>query len=105
MRFLVLVPLLAYAVIDVFGAWAVIRRKPRIAASFMLAAVILTVAGVALGYAFGAAFWLALLGVTLSSFASWLYARIVIGRVVVRHHLLRAVLGAALVALVALVLS
>ena len=102
--FLVLVPLLAYAVIDAFGAWAVIRRKPRIAGGFMLAAAVLTVAAVALGYAFGAAAWLALVGVALSSLMSWLNARIVLGRVVARHHLLRAVLGAALVVLVFLVL-
>lgn len=105
MRFLVLLPILAYAVIDVFGAWAVIRRKPRIAASFMLAAAVLTVAAVALAYAFGAGVWLTLIGVALSSFASWQNARTVIGRVVVRHHLLRALLGAALVVLVVLVLS
>lgn len=105
MQFLVVVPILAYAVIDAFGAWAVIRRKPRIAALFMLAAVILTVAGVALGYTFAAGFWLSLIGVALSSYASWLNARIVIGRVVWRHHLLRAGLGTVLVVLVALVLN
>lgn len=104
MRFLVLVPLLAYAVIDAFGAWAVIRRKPRVAGGFMLAAAVLTVSAVALGYAFGAAAWLALIGTALSSLMSWLNARIVLGRVVLRHHLLRAALGAALVALVFLAL-
>jgi hypothetical protein len=103
-RFLVLVPLLAYAVIDAFGAWAVIRRKPRIAGAFMVAAAVLTVAAVALGYGFGAAVWLTLAGVLLSSFASWLNALVVHGRVVIWHHLVRALLGGALLALVFLVL-
>lgn len=104
MRFLVLLAVLAYAVIDVFGAWAVIRRKPRIAAVFMLAATVLTVAGVALGFDLDAALGLAFAGVLLSSLSSWLNARIVLGRVVWRHHLLRSLLGGALVVLVALVL-
>ncbi len=86
---------LLYAVVNAFGAWAVSRRKPWLAALFILAASLLTVAAVALGYTLPLARVLLALGLVLASVTSWLNARIVLGRVVWRHHLIRA--GVALV--------
>ncbi len=95
---------LAYVVVNTFGAWAVIRRKPWIAGLFMLAAAVLTVAAVALGYALGASLWLVLTGALLASLASLLNARIVLGRVVAWRHLIRAAVGVVVVVLAWLVL-
>lgn len=99
LRFVVVLLALAYAVVNAFGAWAVVRRKPWVAGLFMLAAAVLTVAAVAVGYALWGARYGLLLGVVLASLASFFNARIVIGRVVPRFHALRALLGLLLVVL------
>jgi hypothetical protein len=82
---------LIYAVINAFGAWAVIRRKPLVASSFMLAASLLIIAAVALVYKLPLALWLLGFGLMLASIASLMNAWIVLGRIVWRFHLIRAV--------------
>lgn len=93
---LVVVFVLVYAVVNAFGAWAVIRRKPWVAGLFMLAATLLTVAAVAIAYVLPLARWLLLAGLTLASLSSFLNARIVLGRVVWRYHLIRGAVALAL---------
>lgn len=93
---LVVVLVLVYAVVNAFGAWAVIRRKPWVAGLFMLAATLLTVAAVAIAYVLPLARWLLLAGLTLASLSSFLNARIVLGRVVWRYHLIRGAVALAL---------
>ncbi|UCH26903.1 MAG: hypothetical protein JSV66_04455 [Trueperaceae bacterium] len=82
---------LIYAVVNAFGAWAVIRRKPLVASLFMLAASCLIVAAVALVYKLPFALWLLGSGLMMASIASLMNAWIVLGRVVWRFHLIRAV--------------
>lgn len=93
---LVVVFVLVYAVVNAFGAWAVIRRKPWVAGLFMLAATLLTVAAVAIAYVLPLARWLLLAGLALASLSSFLNARIVLGRVVWRYHLIRGAVALAL---------
>ena len=87
---------LAYAFINGFGAWMVVRRKPWVAALFMLAASVLVVAFSS--FVFDVPYSRVLLGsgLALASLASYLNASIVLGRVVWRHHLLRAVAALAI---------
>lgn len=86
----------AYAFVDVFGAWTVVRRRPRLSFLFMTAAAILTVGGVAAAYRVPECWALLAGGAAASSLASYLNARFVLGRVVPRNHLVRAAVGAAL---------
>ncbi len=95
---------LGFVVVNAFGAWAVSRRKPRLSRQFLLAAVVLVVAAVALGYRLRFASWILVAGLALAWFASYLNARLVLGRVVPWHHALRAVSMAAMVALAVLAL-
>jgi len=85
--------------VNVFGAWAVSRRRPVVARLFMLAAAVLTVAGVAYAFKFAGAWWILLTGSALTVVASFLNARLVIGTVKWPNHLLRV---AAMVGLVLL---
>lgn len=87
----------AYSVVNTFGAWTAVRRRPRLAALFMLAASLLVVGGVAAAYHLVEAVWLLAAGAALASLASWLHARWILGRVVPAFHALRAGAGAALV--------
>jgi hypothetical protein len=88
-----------YAAVNAFGAWAVVRRRSRVAAAFLLAAALLTVGAVALAFdAPSAAVWVPA-GALLASLASWWNARIVLRRMVPRRHLVRAVAGACVAAL------
>lgn len=96
---LVVVSSLAYAVVNAVGAWAVVRRKRWVAMLFLLAAAVLTVAGVVVAYRLPEGAWLVLAGGLLASVASYANARVVIGRVVPRFHLARLAAGLALVAL------
>lgn len=98
MNFVVAVFLFGYAVVNAFGAWAVVRRKSWVAALFMLAAAVLTVAAVALAYEVPGSLWLVVIGVVLASIMSFVNAAVMIGRVLWRAHALRAIAGAALVA-------
>lgn len=90
---------LGLVVVNTFGAWAVSRRKPSVARLFLVAAMVLTVALVAYGFADPIAWWVLLAGTTLGFLASFLNARLVIGKVVWPYHLLRAAVLAALLAL------
>lgn len=89
----------AYAVVNAVGAWAVVRRKPWVAGLFMVTAAILTVAGVVVAYALREGAWLTAVGALLASGVSLANAKVVLGRVVPRFHLLRLGAGLALVAL------
>jgi hypothetical protein len=79
-----------YAFVNAFGAWLVVRRKPRLAFVFMVAAALLMVAAAALVTVIGYARVLLLSGLVLASVASYLNASVVIGRVVWRNHAIRA---------------
>ena len=94
----------AYAVINAFGAWAVLRRRQAVALGFMAAAVVLTVAAVATGFGHASAFVLTLIGAVGASLTSWINARTVLGRVVAWRHVLRASYGVIVVLLVGLAL-
>jgi hypothetical protein len=82
---------MGFSVVNVFGAWTVIRRKPWIAGLFMLAACILAVAAAALISAIPYARILALLGLMLAWLTSLFNAMIVLGRVTPRNHVLRGI--------------
>ena len=85
-----------YAVVNAVGAWMVARRKPWVAALFMLAAAVLVVASAALLFDFAYARVLLASGLSLASVASFINAHIVLGNVVWRFHLLRAGVGVAI---------
>ena len=87
---------LIYAVVNAFGAWMVVRRKPWVAALFMLAAAVLVIASAALVFDFAYARVLLGGGLILASVASFINAHIVLGNVVWRFHLLRAAVGVAI---------
>lgn len=104
MRLLVCLLALALGAVNVFGAWAVSRRRAVVARLFMLAAAVLTVAGVAYAFSFAGAWWILLTGAVLTVVASFLNARLVLGRVTWPNHLARVAGVAALVILGRLVL-
>jgi hypothetical protein len=93
LRYLAALLLVVYAFVNVLGAWAVIRRKALLAWLFMLAAALLLVSAITLVTAppFSASFLL--LGLVSASLASYLNARLVIGRVYWRNHLIRALVA------------
>lgn len=93
MNFVVAVLVSGYAVVNAFGAWAVVRRKSWVAAFFMAAAAVLTVGAVALAYGLPESLWLVVAGVVLASAMSFVNAVVMIGRVLWRAHALRAVAG------------
>ncbi len=99
-----MVVVLGVVAVNAFGAWAVSRRKPRVSRLFLLSAVVLVVAAVALGYGLHFASWILAAGLGLTWLASYLNARWVLGRVVWRFHALRALAMAALLALAVIVL-
>ena len=94
---------LGYAVVNAFGAWTVVRRRSSIGAAFFVAAVLLTVGGVAVAYVLPAAVPLVAAGALAASLTSWWNARVLMRRVVPWRHLLRAAGGfvAVLLALLA----
>lgn len=96
MRALVVILSTLYALMNAFGAWMVIRRKPWVAALFLLAAGVLAVAAAA--FISPVPFNRPLLasGLVLASVASLLNAILVIGKVFPRNHIIRAVLAALL---------
>jgi hypothetical protein len=83
----------AYALVNAFGAWLVSRRKPWIAGLFMLAAVMLVVAAAAFISSIPYTRVILASGLVLASVASYLNAEVVIGRVVWRNHLIRALVA------------
>jgi hypothetical protein len=79
-----------YGLINVFGAWMVIRRKPWVAGLFMVAASLLVIAFAALVFALPYARVLAGAGLIMASVASLLNAYVIIGRVLWSSHAVRA---------------
>ncbi|MEX2502840.1 MAG: hypothetical protein WD336_10735 [Trueperaceae bacterium] len=96
MAWVVAVLSFVYAVTNTFGAWTVVRRRPRLAATFMLAAASLTVGGVGVMYGLMESTWIVAAGAVLGSAASYGNARIVLHRTVLPNHLGRAAIGALL---------
>ena len=84
---------LAYALVNAFGAWLVSRRKGWLAGLFMLSAVILVIAAAAFVSNIPYTRVILAVGLIAASASSYLNAEIVIGRVVWRNHLLRALAG------------
>lgn len=99
MHVLVAVLGLVTAAVNVFGAWAVSRRRPLVSRLFMLAASVTTVAAVAYAFLFTGAFWILLSGAALTFVSSFLNARLVLGEVRWQNHLARALVLAGLVVL------
>lgn len=91
-----------YALVNAFGAWAVLNRRRAVALWFMAAAVTLTIAAVAVAFGRPVALPLTLVGALTASVTSLVNARLMLGRVVPLRHVLRAGYGAVLVVLVAL---
>jgi len=87
---------LIYAFINGFGAWMVVRRKPWVAAWFMVAASVLIIAAASLIYTFDYTRVLLGAGLFLASAASFINAHIVLGNVVWRFHVIRAFVGIAI---------
>jgi len=87
------------AAVNVFGAWAVARRRAFVARLFLLAAAVLVVAAVAYSFRFTGSFWILLAGTLTAYLASFLNARVVIGVVQWHSHLARAVVFACFLAL------
>lgn len=88
-----------YAVVNAFGAWLVSRRKPWVAALFMLAAAVLTIAAAAFVSNIPYTRVILALGLVLASLTSLLNAQVVIGKIVWRNHLVRALAALAVYAL------
>lgn len=79
-----------YAVVNAFGAWLVSRRKPWVAGLFMLSAVILVIAAAAFVSSIPYTRVILVAGLILASVSSYVNAEVVIGKVVWRNHLIRA---------------
>lgn len=99
MHVVVTVMTVVLAAVNIFGAWAVARRRGFVARLFLLAAAVLVVAAVAYAYRFTGGFWILLTGTLLAYLASFLNARVVIGTVEWPNHTIRAVIFAGFVAL------
>lgn len=87
------------AAVNVFGSWAVSRRRRLVSWTFLLAAAVLTVTAVAYAYGIPEARLLLTVGAGLTFVASLLNALLVLGKFEPRNHAVRA---AALLAIVAL---
>ena len=74
----------------------VVRRKGWVAALFMLAAAVLVIAFGGLVFSFPATYRALAAGLVLASVASFLNAHIVLGNVVWRFHIIRALVGTAI---------
>jgi hypothetical protein len=94
----------AYAVVNAFGAWSVTRRRRSVALAFMAVATLLTVAAVALAFEHPSALVLTVVGAFAASVTSRINAALVLGRVVLWRHVLRAAFGLSLIAWVAFAL-
>ncbi len=97
MHLLLLAVALVLTVMNTFGSWAVSRRRPLVARLFLLAAMVTTVTLVAYAYDLDIAWWFLLAGALLSFVASFLNARLVIGKVEWPNHLVRGLTLAAVV--------
>ena len=88
-----------YAVVNAFGAWLVSRRKPWVAGLFMLSAVTLVIAAAAFVSSIPYTRLILTVGLILASVSSYINAEVVIGRVVWRNHLVRALVALAIYAI------
>jgi len=100
---LLLLVALVLTAINTFGSWAVSRRRPLVARLFLLAAMVLTVTMVAYAYRLEAAWWFLLAGAALTFVASFLNARLVLGKVEWPNHLVRGLALAGVVVFARLV--
>ena len=85
-----LVAISLYAVANLVQAWSVVRRKPIMAVVFMVSAVIIGVSSVAFIYSPGIARPLLVFGLIFASIGGLLNAWIVLGKVILWRHLVRA---------------
>ena len=99
MHVVVTVMTVVLAAVNVFGAWAVARRRGFVARLFLLAAAVLVVAAVAYSFRFAGGFRILLAGTATAYLASFLNARLVIGVVQWTNHLARAVVFTGFLAL------
>ena len=88
--------ILTYVLVNGFGAWMVLRRKPWLASLFMLAAGLLAVALSSLVFSLEYTRFILGAGLILASVASFLNAHLILGNVVWRFHLVRAAAGLAI---------
>ena len=96
MQILSAIAALIYAFVNGFGAWMVVRRKPWVAGLFMIAASMLIIAAASLIYTFDYTRVLLGAGLFLGSVASFINAHIILGNVVWRYHVIRALVGLAI---------
>ena len=89
-----------FAFVNAFGAWMVSRRKPWIAVLFLIASVLLAVAFGGLVGFFPYTRILLGAGLIMAWLASFLNAHIVLGNVVWRFHVIRAIVAIAIYVLV-----
>jgi hypothetical protein len=94
MHILAAIATLAYAFINAFGTWMVVRRKPWVAFLFMLAAAFLMTAFAAFIGDFPYTRVILATGLILASVTSLINAYVVLGKVVWRHHAIRTTCGA-----------
>jgi hypothetical protein len=93
MHILAAVATLAYAFVNAFGTWMVVRRKPWVAFLFMLAAALLMIAFAAFIGNFPYLRVILASGLILASVTSLINAYVVLGKVVWRYHVIRALCG------------
>jgi hypothetical protein len=87
---------LFYAFINAFGTWMVVRRKPWVAFLFMIAAALLMIAFAAFIGDFPYIRVILASGLILASATSLINAYVVLGKVVWKHHVIRAACGLAI---------
>jgi hypothetical protein len=87
---------LGYAFINAFGTWMVVRRKPWVAGLFMLSATVLIISFAGFIGIFPYTLSILATGLLLASVSSLINARIVLGKIVWKHHLIRAAVGLAI---------
>ena len=78
-----------YALVNAFGAWAVVRRKAWVAGLFLLAAAVLMIAAAAFVSAIPFTRGFLAAGLGLAALASFINARVVFGTARPREHIIR----------------
>jgi hypothetical protein len=84
---------LLYAFVNAFGTWMVVRRKPWVAFLFMIAAALLMIAFAAFIGDFPYIRVILASGLVLASVTSLINAYVVLGKVVWKYHIIRALCG------------
>lgn len=93
MSVLAAIATLGYAFVNAFGTWMVVRRKPWVAGLFMLAAALLMIAFAGFMGSFRYRQTILAAGLVMASLSSLINAQIVLGKVIWKHHALRAGIG------------